>query len=574
MELTSQAEGKFFALMDLMSTASREASSLKESWARIISERDALAREREDLMIRVEEVTETLERTQSEHQHHGHEINERKRHVDKLLLDLSVALTAVSDHKKKVADRDRELEQTRAELHELRTNIARSGSEHDRTKTELESLIVRLKAAEEDRDHARHDSDRHHGELRTLLREHTEMKSKYTETSSKLDHSRKEVLTLNDRIKMWEMERDEHLHEKDRLQEELKRAKTRADEAARDLIELTERHDRVQRDHTKIKENVRIVETERDDYALTIENLRREIKAKSAGWEEADARYAEVNLKYEHIKREVVSVKEKLRDVETERSELRDSIERSREEHRLIVIERDQLHGDLQEEKRKVAEGHRRVSVLEDSLRRAELTVTEVRSEIHNLTERIKVLTREGEDGRTKHGYLTREIGELKDKLVIFQAEIRTLTEARDRAYRDLNDWKHKYEEVTETITEYHNDSGELEFEIESLRSLLREAREQKERAISARHQADRERDEYASKYEEKCREMERFEENASSHYHSHGRGDGKSSFTRTVSTAGTTVHHSGKHSGNGHGHGHGHSVLNSTEGGGMFSSP
>jgi chromosome segregation ATPase len=187
----------------------------------------------------------------------------------------------------------------------------------------------------------------------------------------------------------------------------------------------------------------------------------------------------------------------------------------------------------------------------------------------NSAAERNKVLYREGEDGRIKHGHFAREISDLKDKLVIFQAEIRTLTEARDHAYRDLNDWKHKYEEVTETITEYHNNSGELEFEIESLRTLLREAREQKERAISARHTADRERDEYIAKYEEKCREMERFEESASSHYHAHSRGGGEGkSFTRTVSTAGTTVHHNTKH---GHSHGHGHS---STEGGGMFSSP
>jgi chromosome segregation ATPase len=564
-ELTSQAEGKFFALMDLMSTASREASSLKESWARIISERESLVREREELMMQVDEVSETLERTQSDHHHHGHELGERKRQVEKLLLDLSAAFTAVSEQKKKVSDRDRDLELTRSELQELRSTMTRSTGDYDRIKAELEALTLRLKIAEDDRDHARHDSDKHHNELRTLLREHTDLKSKSVETSTKLETSRKEMLSLTDRIKMWELERDEYLHEKDRLQEELKRAKLRADEASRDLVELTERHDRVQREVTKSKESVRIIETERDDLALLVENLRREVKAKAVGWEEADARHAEVNLKYEHIKRDVITTKEKLRDVELERTELRESIDRSREEHRLVLIERDQLKEDLADERRRVADGHRRVSVLEDSLRRAELTATEVRSEVHTLTERNKVLVREGEDHRTKHGHFGREISDLKDKLVIFQAEIRTLTEARDRAYRDLNDWKHKYEEVTETITEYHDSSGELEFEIESLRTLLREAREQKERAISARHTADRERDEYVAKYEEKCREMERFEESASSHYHAHSAsGGGGKSFSRVVSTSGTTIHN-GKH-----GHSHGHSTA---EGGGMFSS-
>jgi len=583
LELTSQAEGKFFALMDLMSTASREASSLKESWSRIIREREALSREREELLERVEEVTETLERTQSDFHHHGHEHGERKKQIEKLLLDLSAALTTVADLKRKVGDRDRELERTRTEIHELRSTITRSGTDHDRVKSEIEALVVKLKSAEDDRDHARHDSERHHGELRNIIREHTELKSKHSETYTKLESTRKEVLSLTDRIKIWELERDEHLHEKDRLQEELKRAKIRADEAGRDLIELNERHDRAQREHTKIKEVIRTVETERDDYALLIENLRREIKVKSTGWEEADARFADINLKYEHIKREVVSVKEKLRDVELERSELRDHVDRSREEHRLIVIERDQLKEDIGDERRRVTDGHRRISVLEESLRRSESTITEIRSEIHTLTERNRTLIRDGDDGRSKHGHLTTEIASLKDKLVIFQAEIRNLTEARDHAYRDLNDWKHKYEEMTETITEYHDNSGELEFEIESLRTMLRESREQKERAIQARHSADRERDEALAKYEEKCREMERFEESAASHYHASSSGGGSKSFTRTVSTAGTTIHnnkHSGSsggghhHSSHGHSLGHGHSSSGMNESGGMFSSP
>lgn len=560
-ELTSQAEGTFFALMDLMSTASREASSLKESWARIISERQSLLREKEELLMRVEEVTVILERKESEHHHHGHELGERKKQVEKLLLELSAALTTLADQKKKVADRDYELERIRTELNELRTTVSRNRGDHHKTKTELEAISIKLKTAEDDRDHAREDSHKHHGDHRSLLREHTDLKSKFTETSTKLESAQKEVLTLSDRIKIWELERDEYLHEKDRLQEDVKRAKLRADEASRGLYEMTERHDRVQRDSTKLKESVRSVESERDDYALTIENLRHEVKAKSTGWEEADERCADVTLKYEHIKREVVSVKEKLRDVELERSELRDSIERSREEHRLIVIARDQLKEDLEDEHRKSADGHRRIVFLEESLRRAELTVTEVKSEIHTLNEHLKISTREKGEDRIKNGHLAKEVADLKEKLVIFQAEVHTLTDARDHACKELNNWKHKYEEITETVTEYRDDSGELEIEIESLRSLLREAREQKERAISARHAADRERDEYIAKYDEKCREIERYEESASSHYHAHSRGEGKSSFSRTVSTSGTTIHN-GRHN---------HA---SADGNGMFSSP
>ncbi|CAN9271310.1 unnamed protein product [Alternaria alternata] len=568
-ELTSQAEGKFFALMDLMSTASREASSLKESWSRIMAERDSLVRERDELLITVEEVTEEIQRKEAEHSHHGHEHGERKRQVEKLILELTAALTQVTDHKKKLADRDRDLESTRHELHELQSSVTLTHGEHERTRSELEAAYSRLKICEGERDSARFDSEKHHSELRTLLREHTELKSKYSETTSKFESTRKEVLTLTDRIKMFELERDEHLHEKDRLHEELKRAKFRVDETTREYTELTERHDRVQRELHKLKEVVRVIETERDDHALTIDGLRREVKAKILGWEESDARANEFSLKYEHIKREVVSVKEKLRDLKLERTELRDAIDRSREDHRLVVIERDQLKEDLHDQHRKVEDGHRRINTLEESLRRAELTITEIRSEIHTLTERNKVLYREGEDSRGKHGHLTGEINSLQEKLVIFQTEITNLKYARDRAHSDLNAWKHKYEEITETISTYDDSSAEFEFEITSLRTLLNEAREQKERAISARHAADRERDEYMAKYEEKCREMERFEESASSVYHasSGGARGGAKSMTSRVVSSGTTIHNHGASGGHSHGHGHEH-----TEGNSIFS--
>lgn len=109
------------------------------------------------------------------------------------------------------------------------------------------------------------------------------------------------------------------------------------------------------------------------------------------------------------------------------------------------------------------------------------------------------------------------------------------------QARHELDQYRQRYDEVTETITEYNNDSGELEFEIESLRTMLREAREQKERAISARAAADRERDEFVAKYEDKCREMEKWEESRSSWFHSHGRGEGKTMSSRTVTRNGAS---------------------------------
>lgn len=533
--------------MDLISSASREAASLKESWARILSERDALLREKDELMVTVEEITEEIQRKETEHTQHGHEHGERKKQVEKLILELTAVVAQVSEHKKKLAERDRALELTRHELHELQASVAVTVGEHERTRSELETAYARLKICEGERDVARHDSEKHHNEVRSLLREHTELKSKHEETTAKFDFTRKELIASSERIKLFELERDEYLHDKDRLHEEIKRTKFRVEESAREFSELTENHDRVQRELHKLKETLRSVEMERDDFSFTIENLRREVKAKIVAWEEADARANDFSLKHEHVKREVVSIKEKLRDVELERTELTNAIDRSREDHRLVVIEREQLKQDVHDERRKVEEGRRRITVLEESLRRSEHSITETKSEIHTLTERNRVLYREGEDSRIKQGHLTSEIASLQEQLTLLQTEITNIKYERDRAHSDLSAWKHKYEEITETVTSYEDSSAEFEFEITSLRNLLSDAREQKERAIVARHAADRERDEYIAKYEEKCREMERFEENASSMYHAHSsaggsRMGGRTTVTRVVS-GGTTIH-------------------------------
>lgn len=544
MELTSQAEGKFFALMDLMSNASREASSLKEVWSRIISERESFAREREELLEQITEVSEELEVQSNQQNRHGQEATETKRQVEKLLIELSTAIAGVSAEKKKVVDRDNELERTRNELHGVREISTRHHTDHQRIRSELDAVQMMLRTAEADRDTAREDADRNQNELHRINRERTEISSKLGDMTSKYETSRKEVLSITDRLKMYDMEREEHYLEVDRLKDDARKSRARAEESSKDLLEVTEKYERLQREVNKLRETVRVAEDERDENSHTLEHLRRELKTMTVNRDEADERCSDITLKYDHIKRELLSIKEKLRDVELERNDAQEGVERTREQHRLVIIERDELRDEVAAAQRKADENRRQVINLSESLRKAELALSEVRSESHNHTERIKILDREREEGRERHGHLNNEIDDLKEKIVVFQAEIRTITDARDRLRGELEKTRQEYEEITETVTTYNDDSKELEFEIESLRTMLREAREQKERAISARNTADRERDDYIAKYEEKCREMERFEESAASHYH---RSEGRTSSSRVVSSRSnaTTVNHS-----------------------------
>jgi chromosome segregation ATPase len=204
MELTTQAESKFFSLIELMTNASKEASSLKEYWSRLMSDREGFEQEREELLMRIDEVTETLERKEDQHHHHGRELGERKKEVERLLIELSAALNEVTARKHDISERDHELERTRARITELSLNISRSQTDNDSAKIDLENALSKLRAREDERDHAKQDAEKYRDELRSLTREHTEIKGKYTDISSKYESTRREVSTLTDRIKAWE----------------------------------------------------------------------------------------------------------------------------------------------------------------------------------------------------------------------------------------------------------------------------------------------------------------------------------------------------------------------------------
>lgn len=97
-----QAENKFFSLMDLMSAASKEASSLKEIWSTLMSDRESFNREREEMLSQIEDYSEIIESKDGEHQGQHREVLERRKEVEKLVVQVTTAMAAVTEQKQKV----------------------------------------------------------------------------------------------------------------------------------------------------------------------------------------------------------------------------------------------------------------------------------------------------------------------------------------------------------------------------------------------------------------------------------------------------------------------------------------
>lgn len=199
-ELTAKAEKKFFALMELMATASSTATSLKEVWMEIISEREAWSSREEELLEQIDEYCDKMERIEKDQHQHHHEHDTNKKTIDSLKIEITSLTATVSEYKKKCNERDHELEHCRRELHEYKETATRVREQYEETKRSYEEIELKYRACEEERDSAKADAERHHGELRTLTREYAELKSSYTEITEKYDSTFKDLTVIREKV--------------------------------------------------------------------------------------------------------------------------------------------------------------------------------------------------------------------------------------------------------------------------------------------------------------------------------------------------------------------------------------
>lgn len=531
-ESTAQVEAKFFAFMDMITTASREAISLKEMWSRMAAERRDFAAEREELLEQIEEVSTELETRRFEGSNNDNELGEHKGKLRAMATELSAAVSNLSIEKGKISDRDQHIDRLRNELLSIQEQSSKFRTEVDRLRAESQSNETILKTLEADRDGAKQDAERYQRELHKTMHERAEITNKFDVANSCLVSLRKEASVAAERLKRYEVDQDEKAQEIVRIKDELRKSRGREEETSQELQTISDKFSYSTREVNKLRDSVRVVEAERDELSHTVDVKNREIKTAIARHGETESLLLAKTTEFEHVKRELSVLQEKLTSAELERDDNHEALKHAREQHRLITISRDELEGDLLTARGKADAAQRQVTLSAAMLSQTEQTLSETRSELSTLFGTIKKFEHEKIEWQKKNGVLSDQVIELKGSIVVLRSEIQEAGETREGLQDELRHSRAELEEVVETITTTDDDSAALEFELESMRTLLREAREQKEQAIAARTTADQERDEAYAKYEEKCRELERFEESASARFHASSTGGSKVSTT------------------------------------------
>ncbi|KEF56864.1 uncharacterized protein A1O9_07054 [Exophiala aquamarina CBS 119918] len=540
-ELTAQAESKFLILMDVISNASKEASSLKAVWENMKHERELLLQRHEEMVNQTTELTAELRAREDERSRSSTDVVDWKRKVEKLLTDLAAAHRSVTAEKAHVQERDKDIERIRTELREVRDSGFRKDSQNER---ELEHLRARLKQTESDRDAITQASEKYHRDLNKACRERSELASKLNEITTSHEISQKDVLSLTGRLKIVEAERETSLQTIVRLKEEVKRAKQKSSEDSRDAIEAIEKFEKAARESARVKETLGVIEVERDDHLRTIETLRRQSKAQKLDYDDLATRFADVSRDHEATRREIITLQENLKTSEVSRDKYLQTLERTRESLHSITRQRDELTDEMSTIAKRLDEQKQQSVLARESLSNAEEKISELQVEITTMKEKIVHAQRERDDAFNKGNRHLTEIDQLRERITALEHQKRDVVDSRTKLSSELEQLRSEYSQITETMTSFHDDSEDMEQEIENLRALVHEAQEQRERAVSARESADRERDTYISRYDDKCRELERLREGmlsrSGSYSHAHSRrsgGGGEFRTTRTITS-------------------------------------
>lgn len=231
------------------------------------------------------------------------------------------------------------------------------------------------------------------------------------------------------------------------LEESLRKANHKCHEFSSKIEELTKSYEkRVQEVH-RLKHTVSEVECERDELHHSLEELKWKAEENNSKWEDAEDRCGKWKLKWEHSDRESPSIREEIRLFRAEKTELRETKAKKVEELRVALVEKDRISADFHAEGKKAEEHHRKISLLQETIRRHEASIKERTESIRVLHERVENLGTERDDARGKCGDLTIEVEQLQASVTSLTTEITVIQEKQDAVCEQLSECETRYEE-------------------------------------------------------------------------------------------------------------------------------
>jgi len=519
-ELTQAAESEFLALMELMSSMTRRSSSLKEIWMKLISERETHYNEMDRMYERIEEYTEIIEKHERESQGQVQEQEERRKELVKLRLELSIITASSAEWKSKFHEKDGELGKAYSRISELEDLYKYSEEKYEESKSTLEQTELQLTAALDRCEHAEADARKHEIEIDSWKSKYSKLQTSSTEISSKYKSSLLEITSLKTQNETHIKERNEWQHEKGELDDQIRKGGLRVVELKDELEEITSTLAKKKRELHESEDTVRTTTETLNKTKHLLEESEGSFTKKKREYQELLVRFNDVedrcrklDTKCQHYVDCITTLEQTIIKHEAERTSLQETITELKSTHAGLTSTYEELQRTHHATCKESSDRQRLILVHAATISRLEHLVKEKTETIHTLNERTERLTTDLQASKTTIATHLATLSTLKATLATQTLSLDTITAERDDYLERLTTCESQYTQLCAWRDDQAEGSSAFEYEISSLRSMLREVREEREAAIRRREQADRERDEATAKYEAKCRELDRVEE-------------------------------------------------------------
>jgi chromosome segregation ATPase len=270
------------------------------------------------------------------------------------------------------------------------------------------------------------------------------------------------------------------------------------------LNELVERHEFLERDYLQLKDNFSSVETERDDLLKISEKLRIQVRDQTLLVRETKTLNTNTTRELESTRDKLAGREMRIAELDSELQQLRHRLSTREESNTSLATELEQLREELRSTQHDLQTSRRQHTQLQESMTQYEYQLTQLRSESSSTTTQLAHLERERDSLRhsLQQSHSTEET--LRSQLSTAQSTVRDLIASRDRHAASTSTLRAQLDDVTSTLHTWQESSSDIEHELEQTRAFLHEAKADRELAITARREADRERDEAIRKLEQK----------------------------------------------------------------------
>ncbi|RMZ83470.1 hypothetical protein DV737_g1597, partial [Chaetothyriales sp. CBS 132003] len=338
---------------------------------------------------------------------------------------------------------------------ELTAKLAEVTSSYDSSQKEVVSLTSRLKSFEAERDEAVQTADHLKEEVKRFKAKSAEDAREAQEATEKYEKVSRDITRLKETLTVAEVERNEHLQTAESLRRQIKAHVLDHEDLTASFTELSQKYDAARREVITIQEKLRAIEVASEQDREVLERTRSSLQSATRERDELADELITVTKRLDEQRQQASIAREELIKTEEKKSELHVEVSSLTEKIRYIQRERDEVRSKTEQQTSEITQLRAQITTLERERHEAVEAHTTLNAELEHVRQQYSQVT----ETITSYGDDTEELESEIDSLRALVQEAQVQREravnARQSADRERDIYITRYEEKCRELEQF-----------------------------------------------------------------------------------------------------------------------